>query len=203
MENKQQQLNEIFQQCRTAGVCHTQSEFAELIGVNRSGMSAAMNGNPLYLSDNLMSKVKAFASAHLAQDGKGGVGYTIPIFPNASRGGSLCDVNDGHTEQECERIVSPIKGATMAMYVYGDSMEPEYPSGSLILLKKINPNMFVEWGCVYVLDTENGAICKKISKGHNEDYVLCESINERYQSFEVRLDAIRGWWRVLMNMSMK
>lgn len=34
-------------------------------------------------------------------------------------------------------------------------MAPEYPSGSRILIKRIDEKAFIEWGRVYVLDTMN------------------------------------------------
>ena len=60
--------------------------------------------------------------------------------------------------QNCEAIISPIEDVDFAITVYGDSMAPEYPSGSRILIKKINPNIFIDWGKTYVLDTANGVI---------------------------------------------
>lgn len=79
----------------------------------------------------------------------------------------------------------------------------EYPSGSKILVKKINEKAFIDWGRVYVLDTCNGAVIKKIMPGSTEDKVKCLSINEEYPSFEVAFDDIFGMYRVLMCMSLK
>lgn len=201
--DKRDLLEHLFMQCRVAGLCRTQAEFAELIGSGRSVVSAALNGNDMYLTDNLIRKAQAYCDRYIGQKDDGSPAYTIPVIPESVRGGSLCELDEGHTEMECERIVSPVKGATMAMHIYGESMEPDYPSGALVLLKKIDPSVFIEWGCVYVLDTANGAVCKKVSKGTSEDTVLCESINPSFQSFEVPRSAIRGWWRVLMCMAMK
>ena len=104
---------------------------------------------------------------------------------------------------ECERIVSPIREADYAMEVTGDSMSPEYPSGSRIIIKKINSEDFIEWGRVYVLDTDNGPIIKQVRKTQDPRVVECVSLNPMYQTFTVRTDLIRGWYRVLMVMSLK
>lgn len=37
---------------------------------------------------------------------------------------------------DCETIISPIENVDFAITVYGDSMSPEYPSGSRILIKR-------------------------------------------------------------------
>ncbi len=99
-----------------------------------------------------------------------------------------------------------IEDVDFAITVYGDSMAPEYPSGSRILIKKINPNIFIDWGKTYVLDTANGVIVKELHecKG-KEGYVKCHSVNPdpKFSDFEVPLSEVYGVYRVLMCMSAK
>lgn len=52
-------LRESFEWLRFAGIVKTQKEFAQLVGMNESNMSRALNGDDKYLTDNLMSKVSA------------------------------------------------------------------------------------------------------------------------------------------------
>lgn len=73
---------------------------------------------------------------------------------------------------DCERVISPIKGADFAITVAGDSMAPEYPEGAKILIKKINEEAFIEWGKVYVLDTCNGTVVKKLMPSDNFLYTF-------------------------------
>lgn len=62
-------------------------------------------------------------------------------------GGSLTGFAElGVLLHNCEAVVSPIENVDFAITVYGDSMAPEYPSGSRILIKKINPDLFIDWG---------------------------------------------------------
>jgi phage repressor protein C with HTH and peptisase S24 domain len=100
-------------------------------------------------------------------------------------------------------MVTPIKGADYAMQVTGDSMSPEYPSGSTILIKKINEKAFVEWGKVYVLDTINGAVIKKIRRTDEPGVIECVSTNPAYQPFTMETRFVNGWYRVLMVLSLK
>lgn len=127
----------------------------------------------------------------------------IPLLPIAAQGGSLNDFIVSVKPDDCEKIVSPIKGAEFAMTVSGDSMEPEYPSGAKILLKKINERAFIEWGRVYVLDTCNGSVIKKIMPGPSAEAVTCVSLNEHYPPFEVAFGDMYGMYRVLMLLSEK
>ena len=129
--------------------------------------------------------------------------YTIPLLPISAQGGSFNDFVVSVKDSECEKIISPIKGADFAMSVSGDSMAPEYPSGSQILIKRINEKAFIDWGRVYVLDTCNGTVIKRLFPSEKEDAVVCKSINPEYPPFEVSFEDVYGVYRVLMCMSVK
>ena len=132
--------------------------------------------------------------------------YETWLLPQTAHGGSLTNIPaDGTFLQNCERIVSPIKGVDFAITIYGESMSPEYPSGSRVLIKKINPDIFIDWGRVYVLDTCNGVIIKEIRKCQKEGFITCHSINTdpKYADFDVPLKEIYGMYRVLMCLSAK
>lgn len=129
----------------------------------------------------------------------------VRLLPLHAHGGSLSDFTVSVKDSDCEKVLSPVKGADFAIQVQGDSMAPEYPSGSMILIKKINESAFIEWGKVYVLDTENGSVVKKVVPSDKEGFVRCVSINPdpSYAPFDVPLRSVYGIYRVLMCMSMK
>lgn len=58
---KQESLRQVFHAAMLKGLCRTQKEFAALIPVDPSALSSAMNGNPRFLTESLLSKVKLFA----------------------------------------------------------------------------------------------------------------------------------------------
>lgn len=129
----------------------------------------------------------------------------IPLLPIAAQGGSLNDFVVSVKESDCEKVVSPIRGADFAMPISGDSMAPEYPNGSQIFIKKINEKAFIEWGKVYVLDTCNGVVVKVLVPSQKDGYVRCVSINTDpiFAPFEVAWEDIHGVYRVLLCMSVK
>jgi hypothetical protein len=129
--------------------------------------------------------------------------YSIPLLPVYAQGGSLNDFIVSVKESDCEWIISPIKGVDYAITVSGESMSPEYPSGSQVLIKKINERAFIDWGRVYVLDTCNGTVIKQLFPSDAAGRVVCKSINPEYPSFEVSMEDVYGVYRVLMCMSMK
>ena len=204
----------------------TQGALAEYLGVTKQFISQVESGKNALPEDKLMKiidnpewsmekylqlvdTIEEIKRAHEKRDGKVVAGETAdPLFrvrliPYEARGGLIGDFVDGVHDYDCESVVSPIKSVDFAMTVTGDSMMPEYNPGDRILIKRIDPNIFIEWGRVYVLDTDNGAVLKKLMKSEEPGYVQCVSLNPDVQPFEISMSAVRGWYRVLMVMSMK
>jgi SOS-response transcriptional repressor LexA len=201
--DKKETLNYLFEQIRNAGLARTQRDFAALLGINEKGFSAAMNGNEKYLTDSLIAKVTKFYEENVEQGSDTNPAKTLPVIPIEAMAGTLGEFADSIHAYDCERMVSPIKGADYAIKVCGDSMTPEIPNGSQILIKKIYEDEFVEWGKIFCLDTRNGAVIKRIYPTPNPDVIECRSINPDYPPFQINVKNINGWYRVLMVLSMK
>lgn len=196
-EEKLQYLNVCFAKALSIGKVKSKKEFASLYGINPSSLSAAMNGDEKYLTDNLIARLQADSTPIEIER------EMIPVLPTDARAGTLADFADAVEAYDCERMLSPIRGADYAMQITGDSMSPEYPSGSMIIIKKINEKAFIEWGKTYVLDTENGAVIKTIRKTDDPQVIECVSLNPAYQPFTMETKYINGWYRVLMVLSLK
>ena len=204
-------LNQCYQKALSMGKVHNKKEFAELVGISRTSMSSAFNGDERYLTDSLISKVSGcietleletmFPSIQSVQQ-KYESQVTIPVIPTGARAGTLGDFAEGVQEYDCERMVSPIKGADFAIQVTGESMSPEYPNGSHIIIKKISAE-FISWGNVFCLDTNDGAIIKQVYPTDDDSIIECRSLNPAYPPFKVKKDLINGWYRVLMCLSLK
>lgn len=204
-------LNQCYQKALATGKVHNKKEFAEFVGISRTSISSAFNGDERYLTDSLISKVTGcidtleleimFPSIQSVQHKYEPI-VTIPVIPTGARAGTLGDFADGLKEYDCERMISPIKGADFAIQVTGDSMSPEYPNGSQIIIKKISAE-FISWGNVFCLDTNDGAIIKQVYPTDDEDVIECRSLNPAYPPFKVNKGLINGWYRVLMCLSLK
>lgn len=194
----------------------TQGAVAEYLGVSIVFISNVESGKSTLPEDKLEKVINNDRGWLLTEDmmveaqplpaprkvSEGDV-FRVKLIPYEARGGLIGDFVDGVHDYDCETVVSPIKGVDFAMTVTGDSMMPEYNPGDRILIKRIDPNLFIEWGRVYVLDTDNGAVLKKLEKADDPEYVTCISINPDVSPFQVNVNAVRGWYRVLMVMSMK
>jgi len=131
-------------------------------------------------------------------------GKVIPLLPVAAQGGSLTDFISTIMEYDCERIVSPVKDAELAITVAGDSMSPEFPNGSKVFMKKINDSIYIDWGQTFVLDTMNGIVIKNVFPCKSDDtMVTCHSINPNYPDFNIAKTDIIGWYRVLAVIALK
>ena len=75
--------------------------------------------------------------------------------------------------------------------VSGDSMTPRYNGGDIVACKKLSlQDIFFQWGRVYVVNTSQGALIKKVERGSSEDTITLVSENEAYGPFEIRRDMI-------------
>ena len=128
----------------------------------------------------------------------------VPLLPVMAHGGDF-DLNDPQVNDfDCERIPSPVRGVDFAMYVYGDSMEPEYPSGCIVFVKRIYESLFIQWGKTFVLNTPNGTVLKNVFRCEDDDSkVICHSVNPNYPDFTIDKEIIRGWYLVKLVMIVK
>lgn len=147
------------------------------------------------------------APAVTKQEDEESDGKLIPLLPLSAEGGSLDGFDNlGVSLPDCEVIYSPIRDADMAITVSGKSMEPNYPEGCRVVVKRINHALFIEWGREYVLDTINGIVLKTLEPSDDADSIRCISLNpdqRRYAPFEVPKESIRGVYRVHLMMSRK
>lgn len=60
METKKEYVERIFFEARMRGLCKTQGEFAELLGMHPSTISNALKGEEKYLTDSIIRRVKAW-----------------------------------------------------------------------------------------------------------------------------------------------
>lgn len=193
----------------------TMADAARRMGISQQAVSSQLSGSRKMGANVARKWAEAFGfSPAFLIAGEGSLsqyetelptteGGELLVLPMSARAGSLADYADGASADDCERMISPIRGADFAMQVTGDSMSPEYPSGSHIILKRIDPTAFVEWGRVYLLDTDNGPLLKIVRRTEAEGAVECVSLNPAYQPFTVPARVIRGWYRVLMCLSLK
>jgi len=72
-------------------------------------------------------------------------------------------------------------------------MYPKYSNGDVLACKKITDILFFQWGKVYVIDSSQGILVKRIFEHTDNDYVLLISDNkEKYPPFAMPKSDIRS-----------
>lgn len=86
------------------------------------------------------------------------------------------------------------KGVKYLIRVSGSSMYPKYSNGDLLACKPLKDRSFFQWGKPYVLDTEQGAIVKRLFQCEDDDDCLeCHSDNKmHYPPFRIPKNSIRA-----------
>ena len=128
---------------------------------------------------------------------------TVPLLPIFAQAGSLTGWSEGIEEAKCERVISPVKDIDMAVHIYGESMYPDIPNGSVVYVRRVSGRI-IDWGRAYILDTVDGPVLKYLTPGADEEHVRCQSANHdpKFAPFEVLKEDILGMYKVVMCMKM-
>lgn len=120
----------------------------------------------------------------------------LPLIPFEAIAGYLSTDNEGVRLEDCERYVIPEfdrRGAEFIIRVSGSSMYPKYSNGDLLGCKKIENILFFQWGKIYVLDTSQGTLVKRVYEHENDDFVMLVSDNKAvYPPFAIPKSDIRS-----------
>ena len=97
---------------------------------------------------------------------------------------------------DCQRYLVPEfqqLNAEFMIRVSGSSMYPKYSSGDILACRKLTSYHFIQWGKIYVIDSEQGAMVKRLFPcDEDADYVICKSDNPNYPPFELPKTEIRS-----------
>lgn len=126
--------------------------------------------------------------------------HIVPMLPVEAYAGNLQMWSQGVAAEDCEQVVSPVKGADFAIRVSGDSMEPTIPNGAIIFIKKINDRPFIPWGVPMVIDTESGVLVKQVTRGDADDSIKAISFNPRYEPISIPKESIYGLYKVMATL---
>jgi len=85
-----------------------------------------------------------------------------------------------------------VRGVKYLIRVSGSSMYPKYSNGDILACRPITDLSFFQWGKVYVLDTDQGALVKRLYEGRDDLCIECRSDNkEHYPPFQINKTSIR------------
>ena len=184
-----------------------QSQAAEMLGISKQSVSLMCSGTQK-VSGKTLDKLREMTDFDLSmlpdpgapkvpsKHGNGRV-KSIKILPQSAAAGYLNNNNSMDVIQSNDFIqfVDFVdRNADFAVRVDGDSMYPRYNSGDILACRILHDKNFFQWGKVYVLNTSQGCIVKKLlpCPGDNES-VVCHSENcENYPDYVVSKSDILG-----------
>lgn len=115
----------------------------------------------------------------------------VPLIPVHAMAGFLTGEMSVN-EADCERLYIPGLKADFVIPVSGDSMEPRYFSGDLVACQYVAlSDCFFQWGKVYVIDTNQGILIKRVRKDPNTNNgVVLISENSDYDPIKIPISDI-------------
>lgn len=122
---------------------------------------------------------------------------TLPLIPIEAIAGVPAGDFQGVRFSDCEQYRIPdfeAKGAEFLIRVSGSSMYPKYSNGDILACKKIDQILFIQWGKVYVVDSSQGSLVKRLFEDkENQENLICVSDNkENYPPFSIPKSDIRS-----------
>jgi len=118
----------------------------------------------------------------------------IPLIPvNAMAGFGSGDMAVAYHDVEKFLIPEFKDRADFLIRITGTSMNPKYFNGDIVACKKVPTRTFLQWGKVYIMDTEQGAICKRVFASNTKGKIICRSENrEAYPDFKLSWSDVRS-----------
>jgi hypothetical protein len=122
---------------------------------------------------------------------------TLPLIPYDAFAGLPAVDNIGVAFKDCEQYYIPdfiSRGADFLIRVSGDSMVPQYLNGDLLACTLIKDVLFFQWGKIYVIDTSQGVLVKRIMRieGDDEHVLLVSENKDKYEPFKFPTSDIRS-----------
>lgn len=181
----------------------TQGELAEKLGIHYKTIQNWEKGGVIPESKKILMRNLGISGAGdsplsntpppdktVAKEGE--VGYALPhssnlvcLLPLSAR---PLEISLSHFEQfgsSYEKMQSPVKGADFATVLSGDGLGPEFPDGAIVFFKRIDADLFIEWGKVHAVSTKNGLIIRRLSPGSTPGSLLCSCSDPLFDPFEI------------------
>lgn len=133
-------------------------------------------------------------------------GKIVPVYETVAAAGSNTVELSG-SRASWVNVGDVLKDSECAIYIYGNSMIPGYPSGSLMGLCALN-EPFIEPGNVYVIETSSNRYIKRLYYNEDKTALLCVSDNHIkhadgplegtyiYPPFEIPFSSVKIIYRV-------
>lgn len=103
----------------------------------------------------------------------------IPVIDMRVSAGFGVELLDGHEDRITEYVTMDGLNGCVGIYVYGDSMNPQYKAGDIVFVRRLTDASEIDYGRAYVIVTQNERVLKCIYQSkHDADCLRLTSFNE-------------------------
>lgn len=149
MDTLIEQIKAAYNRVRAKFPDYNQGQIAELVGVNRSTLSSALNGNEKYGSEKMLRRMLELVDGPAYP----GERQRVPFFDMDVTAGIV----EAYTDTEAPAYTinfAPVNDCTAALPVYGESMEPGIRSGDIVFVRELHNRTTLQWGEIYLVVTD-------------------------------------------------
>lgn len=134
-------------------------------------------------------------------------GKLVPVY-NTKAAAGKANIDMYGPRSSWINVGDLLKDSEASLYVYGNSMIPGYPPGSLIGIRLLNES-FIEPGSVYVVQTESNRYIKRLYYNKDKTALVCMSDNHIkhtdgpmegeyfYPPFEIPIPSVKIIYKVI------
>ena len=224
---KIQILDDAYRTALASGIVKNKKEFANYVGVDRSGLSAAMNGNEKYLTDSLIAKVISamnHPNVNISHSPNTNVATgqsqitietdqrrpadnqdvdMIPVIPQNLYKESDVNILEYVTDEDADVQMSPavqqFPSTTCYYQVVTSAMFPHFHQGDILALKAISRSAPIVNGEVYAIDTKELGILVRFAydRGDSVEMRSTPERQDRFESFLIHKSDIYTIFRVV------
>lgn len=118
----------------------------------------------------------------------------LPLIPQSAMAGGLAGASTQWERYHCEIFVVPeFADSDYLIRVSGDSMMPDLLPGDIVACHTVPlGRLWFQWGKIYVLDTKQGPLIKKIMPSERDGSVKIVSSNPDYPPFDLEIEEINN-----------
>lgn len=154
---------------------------AEQIGITPQSLQSRLNATvfsvpyQLEINNILAKRIFDVDIAPELSETKG----RIPVIDIRTSAGYGVDLMQGNEQRINEYVTMDGLNGCVGIYVYGDSMTPEYRSGDIVFVRRINDPADIDYGRTYVIVTRDERYIKCLYPStHDADNIRLTSLNE-------------------------
>lgn len=154
---------------------------AEQLGIKPQSLQSRLNADDFKTSyqleiNNIMERrIFDIDMAGTITETKG----RIPVIDMRISAGFGVELMDGNEQHVTEYVTMEGLNGCVGIYVYGDSMNPEYRAGDIIFVRRLLDPSDIDYGRPYVIITRGERVLKCIYQStHDADCLRLTSFNE-------------------------